>query len=91
MAAARANKVPCAKCNKLKNTIKCPGCDKDFCLDDMNTHRQELGEQLGHTEDLFNQFTSDIELEKAGRSDSPIIATHRSMGATIYRQDSASG
>lgn len=60
MATARVTKVPCTKCNKLKNTVKCPGCEKDFCWDDMNVHRQELSEQLGHTEDQFNQFTNEI-------------------------------
>jgi hypothetical protein len=74
MAAPRAtNKNLCARCAKPKNTVKCAGCDKDFCLDDMIIHRQELSEQLGHTEDQFNQFAHDIEQESRNTHIRPLM------------------
>ena len=58
-----AERTRCTKCSKLKNLVKCAGCTQDFCLDDVVAYRQELGEQLGYTEERFNQFTHAIERE----------------------------
>lgn len=68
-----AERTRCTKCNKLKNSIKCAGCAQDFCLDDMVAHRQELSEQLGYTEDRFNQFTHEIERETTKPHEHPMM------------------
>ena len=62
---ATANdKVVCVKCQKTKNTVRCGGCAKDFCLTHMNEHHQELSEELAQTEDQYNQFKNTIEERK---------------------------
>ena len=70
---AAVERTRCTKCNKLKNRVKCAGCARDFCLDDMIVHRQELGEQLGHTEDQFSQFTHEIEREATKPHEHPMM------------------
>ncbi|CAF3070572.1 unnamed protein product [Rotaria sp. Silwood2] len=55
----------CVKCKKTKGIVTCKGCSKDFCLDHINEHYSELNEQLGKTEDQFNEFKIGIEEQKA--------------------------
>ena len=73
METANAYRIPCAKCNKVKNTIRCPGCGRNLCLDDMNAHREELKEQLNETEDQFKQFASDLEKQNLEPHKNPLI------------------
>ncbi|CAF4295600.1 unnamed protein product, partial [Rotaria sp. Silwood2] len=43
----------------------CKGCSKDFCDEHLKEHHNEFSEQLGKTEDLFNEFKIEIEGQKA--------------------------
>ncbi|CAF1635824.1 unnamed protein product [Rotaria sp. Silwood1] len=54
----------CVKCKKTKSIVTCKGCSKDFCLDHINEHYNELSEQLGKTEDQFNAFKIEIDEQK---------------------------
>lgn len=59
---ATANeKAVCVKCQIQKNTVKCGGCARDFCITRRNEHHQELSDQLARTEDRYNQFKNNIE------------------------------
>ena len=53
----------CAKCGKEKNAVvRCEGCSKLFCFDDLPHHRQELSEQLyvmENSRDTFRQTLND--------------------------------
>jgi hypothetical protein len=52
------NKTYCIKCGKAKATLKCIGCEQDFCSNHLNDHRQELNRQFDEIElktDLFRQ------------------------------------
>ncbi|CAF4780987.1 unnamed protein product [Rotaria sp. Silwood1] len=57
--------IVCIKCKKTKRIVTCKGCSKDFCADHLNEHHNELSEQLGKTEDQFNEFKIQIEGQKA--------------------------
>ncbi|CAF3931803.1 unnamed protein product [Rotaria sp. Silwood1] len=57
--------IVCIKCKKTKRIVTCKGCAKDFCADHLNEHHNELSEQLGKTEDQFNEFKIQIEGQKA--------------------------
>jgi hypothetical protein len=56
--ATATGKTRCTICGKEKATIKCGGCQKDFCYKHWEPHRQELNKQLDEIEvnrDLFRQ------------------------------------
>jgi GTPase Era involved in 16S rRNA processing len=56
--ATATGKTRCIICSKEKATIKCGGCQKDFCYKHWEPHRQELNKQLDEIEvnrDLFRQ------------------------------------
>ncbi|CAF4031574.1 unnamed protein product [Rotaria sp. Silwood2] len=54
----------CVKCKKPKTTVKCSGCSQDFCFDHISEHRNELSEQLGRTEDQYNELRIEIDEKK---------------------------
>jgi hypothetical protein len=52
----------CAICGKGKATLKCGGCQQDFCYNHVTNHRQELNKQLDEIEvnrDVFRQTLTD--------------------------------
>ncbi len=56
--ATAIDKTRCIFCNKERATIKCGGCQEDFCYKHWEPHRQELNRQLKEIEvnrDLFRQ------------------------------------
>ncbi|CAF1196874.1 unnamed protein product [Rotaria sp. Silwood1] len=61
----KAQQTVCAKCKKTKAIVTCKGCSTDFCVDHSNEHHNELSEQLSKAENQFNQFKSEIEVQKA--------------------------
>jgi hypothetical protein len=57
--ATAIGKTCCTICSKEKATIKCGGCQEDFCYSHWELHRQELNRQLEEIEvnrDLFRQL-----------------------------------
>ncbi|CAF3561072.1 unnamed protein product [Rotaria sp. Silwood1] len=51
----------CVKCELTKSFATCKGCSKDFCRIHINEHHTELSDQLGKTEDQFNEFKIEME------------------------------
>jgi hypothetical protein len=52
----------CVICGKGKATLKCGGCQQDFCYNHVINHRQELNKQLDEIEvnrDVFRQALTD--------------------------------
>lgn len=39
-------KTPCFSCGKNNGLFKCEGCQKTFCVSHVQTHRQQLNQQL---------------------------------------------
>jgi predicted nuclease with TOPRIM domain len=66
---ATTAKICCTICRKEKITYKCEGCLKNFCFDDLTSHRQLLIKQLDNVEyqrNIFRQilFEQSNHLEK---------------------------
>jgi len=58
------NKMQCITCGKDKVTYECRGCLKNFCLNHLNEHNQELSKQLDEIEDQHNQFRQTLTEKK---------------------------
>ncbi|CAF3647517.1 unnamed protein product [Rotaria sp. Silwood1] len=52
-------------CKKSKITVKCSGCSKDFGLNHISEHRNELSQQLGTIEDQFNDLKLEMDEQKS--------------------------
>ena len=83
------DKAVSVKCQKQKNTGKCGGCAKDFCITHMNEHHQELSEQLAQTQDQYHQFKNNTEERQSDFHRHPLIK-QIDDGKTINPEDSAS-
>ncbi|CAF1300610.1 unnamed protein product [Adineta steineri] len=46
----------CATCNSRAGNLKCPGCQGIFCRDHMNSHRNELTQQVEEFESELKKF-----------------------------------
>ncbi|CAF3872481.1 unnamed protein product [Rotaria sp. Silwood1] len=54
--ATGTGKAQCSKCNKVKSAVRCEGCSRLFCYDDLPHHRQELSKELDEIETNRNLF-----------------------------------
>ncbi|CAF4522554.1 unnamed protein product [Rotaria sp. Silwood2] len=62
--ATTTQRMVCVKCKRTRSLATCKGCSKDFCLNHINEHHNELSEELGKTEDQFNEFRIEIDKQK---------------------------
>ena len=51
-----SHKTICAICNKEKITYLCHGCSRDFCLDDLAKHLENLRQELCQIANVYDQF-----------------------------------
>lgn len=51
----------CVRCAKVKRTFECRGCLKQFCLDHMAEHQNELRRQLIEIKAQYVQLQNDLE------------------------------
>ncbi|CAF1041813.1 unnamed protein product [Adineta steineri] len=58
------NKILCFICNEEKITYNCRGCSKEFCLMDLNAHRQILTSELHGITNQYNEFKQTINEQK---------------------------
>lgn len=54
--ATDTEKMSCVTCNKITATLRCGGCLQEFCLQDLQSHLQELEKQLDKIEVNRNRF-----------------------------------
>lgn len=74
-------KTPCFSCGKNNGLFKCEGCEKKFCVSHVQTHRQQLNQQLEEIvveyDTLRNRFQEDSNDEN-----------HRIASVDIWEQQS---
>ncbi|CAF5125542.1 unnamed protein product [Rotaria sp. Silwood1] len=63
--ATTTGKTSCIICKKSKMTVKCSGCSKDFGLNHISEHHNELSQQLGTIEDQFNDLKLEMDEQKS--------------------------
>ncbi|CAF1374226.1 unnamed protein product [Rotaria sp. Silwood1] len=54
--ATGTGKAQCSKCNKVKSAVRCEGCLRMFCYEDLPRHHQELSKELDEIESNRNLF-----------------------------------
>jgi len=71
MATSNTNSIGCPHCGKTKATSKCTGCTRDFCVDHLAEHQQNLRFQLDHITNnhnmfrqSFNEYRNNSQIEK---------------------------
>ncbi|CAF1559363.1 unnamed protein product [Adineta ricciae] len=67
------NKTQCFLCKKHKFTYSCRGCSNEFCLDDLNKHRQDLTEEFNTIINNFDQFRQNLQQTKENPQNSSLF------------------
>lgn len=65
--AASNDRAACFECKKNKIVYPCGGCSKQFCLKDLNDHRQNMSKQLDELENERDQFQQTLGQKKTNQ------------------------
>ena len=70
---ASTGKTHCLRCGKEKCTFRCTGCSKDFCLNHLKDHQQELTKQFDEIEVNRKTFHESFTEQMKKLQDNPLM------------------
>ena len=73
MTSTTSDRTVCFTCNKEKITYFCQGCLNRFCLNHLNTHRQNLHQELDQIQTDHDQLRQNLNEEKSNPDDHGLI------------------